>query len=333
MAKRLAYLDIAKGLLITCLCFHHITQALRINGISDILLWPNASFAWYACYFMQAFFIITGFCTNFEKSAKEFFLNNIKTLLIPSIAITITRRFFLYSVYGIPNQTTLQWFYLEWFLITLLLCKIILWLIVRYLKKDQVFLIGGGISVVMLLVCTFDTLNFSFTQWLYYKNVLAMFAFLFIGWALKNGKYDLKTFQKYGFHMFIFLQILHYSFNVDYPIVTASVDLYIREVPLYLLCSFSGSMFILHISKILERYSCTLLQDIGKNTLVIYGFHYIYVRLAVLLLQKANLLFLDNNFRIGITYFMIGTFTLVMSYLTARVINHYKFLSFYTGKW
>lgn len=38
---------------------------------------------------MPAFFVITGFCTNFNKQFKDFTINNLRTLMIPALSLSM----------------------------------------------------------------------------------------------------------------------------------------------------------------------------------------------------------------------------------------------------
>ena len=67
--KRIPYFDVAKGVLICLVIISHIyLETLTVAKI------PNSTFAWmrswqwiHVSFFMPAFFIITGLCSNFEK--------------------------------------------------------------------------------------------------------------------------------------------------------------------------------------------------------------------------------------------------------------------------
>lgn len=91
--KRLGYVDIAKGVLITYLIIHHIIDF----GISNFGLGNNFVLSILRelqrpimlCYFMQAFFFITGYCSNFDTPFLIFLKKQIKSLLIPALIFTI----------------------------------------------------------------------------------------------------------------------------------------------------------------------------------------------------------------------------------------------------
>ena len=89
--KRIPYFDVAKGMLICLVIISHIyLETLTVAKI------PNSTFAWmrswqwiHVSFFMPAFFIITGLCSNFEKEFKPFFISNVRTILIPAIVFDL----------------------------------------------------------------------------------------------------------------------------------------------------------------------------------------------------------------------------------------------------
>ncbi len=88
--KRISYFDIAKGVLILLLVFAHFRSAvIRIPYDSPYF---EMVYGWnhiFTCFYMPAFFIISGFCSNFNKPFKEFLMSLIKKLLIPLVAFTV----------------------------------------------------------------------------------------------------------------------------------------------------------------------------------------------------------------------------------------------------
>lgn len=82
---RIAYIDIAKGILIMCMLYGHIRVYGPMEGMNDpVMHIMSHTSGLYGAIFMQSFFIITGFCTSFTGGVK-YIWKNIKTLLIPSI--------------------------------------------------------------------------------------------------------------------------------------------------------------------------------------------------------------------------------------------------------
>lgn len=97
---RIAYIDIAKGILILCMLYGYIRVYGPMEGMNDpVMHVMSHTSGLYGAFFMQSFFIITGFCTSFTGGGKKYIWKNIKTLLFPSMLL------FLY-----PNIIKLHFF-------------------------------------------------------------------------------------------------------------------------------------------------------------------------------------------------------------------------------
>ncbi len=71
---RIAYIDIAKGILIMCMLYGHIRVYGPMEGMNDpVMHIMSHTSGLYGAFFMQSFFIITGFCTSFTGGAKNIY--------------------------------------------------------------------------------------------------------------------------------------------------------------------------------------------------------------------------------------------------------------------
>lgn len=328
MKTRLKYIDIAKGIMIICLCFHHFPQAIKqlgINGGGD-----NYSFIWltykfYACYFMQAFFIITGLCSNFSKDFREFLFGNLKNLVIPAISFDMTFRIINYFICG-------QFLGIGfWFLYTLFFCKLLYWFVNKCkMKKSIKRLVVFLISLFMIRMAAFcKGHGWEDYNYLYYQNVLSMFLFLYIGVFLRNivNKFDIIL--PVGAIVFILLLLYHLFGEFNMPFVGAGIASLDRcYIINYLLFSISGSFFILFVSNSIGK--CKILEQIGRLSLLIYGFHFIVLKTVTYSICH---LFSSTMACINL-FFLVSCFlTTFITVCIATIISRTKYLSFYTGKW
>lgn len=85
--KRLSYIDITKGILILFLLMGHALLFIRNEGIDDGFIngFQRLRLYLWTPYYMPAFFVITGFCSNFDKPFPTFLWQNFKTLKIPAM--------------------------------------------------------------------------------------------------------------------------------------------------------------------------------------------------------------------------------------------------------
>lgn len=325
--NRKSYIDIAKGILIICLCFHHFPQALKqlnIFGGGDFsFIWLTYKF--YACYFMQAFFIISGLCSNFEKDLKSFFYGNLKGLVIPAICFDIIIRIISYIAWGKFSGNGF------WFLYTLFACKMLYWGInkinIRQGWKDAgLFLI----SLLMIRIAAFcKGHNLEDFNLLYYQNVLAMFFFLHIGVFLKRFTSHHDRIFLFGTLVFILLLGSHLIYGLTMPFVGAGIGSLDRiYIPHYIMFSLSGSFCILYVSKMIN--TCRIFEKIGRVSLLIYGFHFIVLKLVT---DVIYYVFHPELTQINTFFLASCSITTALTSLLSLLIVRVKSLSILTGKW
>ena len=166
MNDRIKYLDVAKGVLILLLLLWHFGDVLRRNGLDDAnpyflpvyivqpLFYP---------FFMQAFFMLSGYCTRFDVSFKMFVVKNLKSLLLPwmifeviRLVYCIIRGNFANSVITRPEFTSL------WFLNALFLGKMLAWGIYNISNKRWFIL---STSFVLLLFSSISFFSLLLSCW------------------------------------------------------------------------------------------------------------------------------------------------------------------------
>lgn len=332
--ERLHYIDIAKGLLIIFLCFHHFPQALVTCGMSmeyKEMLHDSWSI-YYMVFFMQAFFLITGYCTNWQKEFKPFLISNVKMLLIPAVCYVFLTQLFLSLFFGGWKRFYLIFFhgFGFWFLWSLFTCKIAYWLMLR-LPYNRVCILG-----LMILVC-FTGVYSSSHIWLipnfaYWKQSMVIFIFLFIGHQMKLhvASFENKHYILSG-GLFILSLIILKNADIHIPFMTAFIDVGIIEVPLYLFLAITGSLALLGISKWIK--SNYFLEDLGKLSLVIYGVHSVVLKILVKYANQSSVLNMETSFNAWIFYFITCVLTLLISYFIAKIISKCECLKLLTGKW
>lgn len=332
--ERIEYIDIAKGILICLLCFHHFPQAVKQVGLpTGDYRFVFFTYKFYACFFMQAFFFITGFCSNFKIDFCTFLSKNVKTLVLPAICFEIIARIVnLVSTGGDFNDLfTLHSYY--WFLWTLFICKVLYWTLIQ--KKDIPFILVF-ITILSLVMVRFGTfLNFHLGDegnLLFSQNVLVMFIFLHLGYiANKNKEGFIKTLP-FGGGIFLVFLLTNMIIGIKMPQVTAGIgDLDRAYILNYLIVSLTGTMLILYVSKLLK--TCEILEVAGKNSLLIYGFHFIFLKGVVVLCCIVFPLNTLTLWHTNVLFVISCTLTFIASYTFSKLINKNKSLSFLTGKW
>ena len=118
----------------------------------------------YAGFFMQSFFIITGFCSSFKRKFGDFLWRNVKTLLIPAVILVVFADyiqeivfFHQFSLDPIANLTGWIAFDAPWFILTMFFAKVIYWGIYRIKVKWQViilvflYLLGIALNIIDMI--------------------------------------------------------------------------------------------------------------------------------------------------------------------------------------
>lgn len=332
--KRLHYIDIAKGLLIIFLCFHHFPQAMAICGMSmeyKEMLHDSWSI-YYMVFFMQAFFLITGYCTNWQKEFKPFLISNVKMLLIPAVCYVLLTQFFLSLFFGGWQRFYLIFFhgFGFWFLWSLFTCKIAYWLMLRLLHNRVCMLF------LMIVICFVGVYCKSHVWFIpnfaYWKQSMVILIFLFIGHQMKlhAPSFENKHYILSGGLFILSLIILNIA-DIHIPFMTAFIDVSIMEVPLYLFLAITGTLTLFGICRwIGHNY---FLEDLGKLSLIIYGVHSVVLKILVKYANQSSVLNMETSFDAYVFYFFTCVFTLLISYVIAKNISKCEYLKLLTGKW
>lgn len=181
---RIEFIDIAKGILIMCLLFGHVRVYGHIEGMNDkfmdVMLYPIDI---YRSFFMQAFFVITGFCSSFKIDFKTFLWKNVKTLLLPSILLFLFSEFyklciFEHTISALPFIKLALWITTEapWFIMAMFLGKLLYWPIYRLQLKWQVIILS-----ILYLVGLISHLYSPLPNYLWFQHALLLTPYLLVG--------------------------------------------------------------------------------------------------------------------------------------------------------
>jgi fucose 4-O-acetylase-like acetyltransferase len=138
---RIYYIDVAKGLLILMVVLPHMSQVADLYNIHNkgFELIRISSRSWVG-YYMPAFFLITGMCSNFTQTFKAFLLKNLKTLMLPSFTLMalcvwieniLNGSLDIRDYLSVGFSSFLKCGGLYWFITALFIAKILYWVIVN----------------------------------------------------------------------------------------------------------------------------------------------------------------------------------------------------------
>lgn len=200
--KRLAYIDVAKGILIISVLINHIGNLASASGVVNETIATIPSFRFWCPFFMPAFFVIAGICSNYDVPLLEFIIKNFKSLIIPAFTLLFVRiaiRYLLdgqlstlelsefYSHHGI--KVLLNVGYWNWFLVAMFTTKLMYWLLNRYVKRDNICFLICIICYLLGFILTNNQNEsiFLYNVW-FYQHALLFLIYIFVGRCIKRHK-------------------------------------------------------------------------------------------------------------------------------------------------
>lgn len=327
MYERIRYFDVAKGILILLLVMSHFGIALNYAGLdagnSLLLPWfyPQPL---YIVFFMQCFFIISGFFLNLDLDARLFFKKLIKQLLIPWGFFEIVRILFFILQGEFDNLFPTNEYSTLWFLNALIFAKIICWLINRGTNSKYIMLVVTFFFLVIGVILNQHSMGGNI---LYYKHGLIASFFVAVGYFLKYNLHLYEILIKYSGFLFVIIiagRFLHY-YNL--PVQDATISVTLSTILVFIITSLSGSLgFLFFCKKIANN---RFLEYLGRNSLIIYGLHMLpYVIVIGLANQWIGL-----STQMHAIIFMIGSYfvELLAMFLVIKILN-IKYIRTLVGK-
>lgn len=285
--NRLAYVDYAKAVLVLFVVFGHLLSGInkQVSGdpiVENLLLVKQL--AWVP-YYMSAFFVLTGFCSNFDKSIKDIIWGGFKTIKVPGIIFgffyvlgpLVNHGVFSISV-AFKNVVLLPFHCGYWFLDTLFLSRILFWLVCKISCDRWLRLLWALVLFVtgFAIECMLDGYDDFFSI----IHALLMTFFIAIGFLIKSYK---NVFSKKGFvvggFIYVIGVILVYLVYSEVPSVTHRIEINNFTVVPFLLLSFFGTVFIVSFCVFFKENR--ILEYIGRNSLVFYCAHLILLSFVI----------------------------------------------------
>lgn len=335
MKERKLFIDVARGILIAIVVFHHFPHVVKLLGYSDTLCETIYKVRIvYTPFFMSAFFIITGYCSNFRKDLVSFIVGNIKSILLPAFTLGAISVWINLAGEGCSDWTEyckvgIKTLLMDggpyWFLSSLFVAKIFFWGTIRINW-------GGGLSIIGFIIGLYlSSKHSNYEHWSVY-HALILLPNLFVGKMIKDWHYDEKLFQPKWFLTIIVVYVtaLLVCQNIfsDVPYVTHRIHVPTIEIPLYIILSISGSLAVLTISKAIRSRT---LNYLGRKSLYIYCLHIAFLFVFVRIVGRLQ--FWDISLLLSlILAFVCIVLTIVLALLVERLLNS-KYLRFTIGMW
>lgn len=289
---------------------------------------------------MQAFFLISGYCSSFTEPFPILIRKNVKQLLLPALCISIIVRLTRFAVYQDISYLQMilkphYWLYAfggYWFVYALFICRITYWLIYKYIKNDFLYwillLLGLTISIMSDTPFHFENKEMSIPNIFFWKNAGANLIFLAIGFKYKATLFR-KNLLKISSLAFLLLLTSIYIKGGKITIYTMSANILLQDIPIFLALALLGSMFVIYISYSLKEN--LLLENFGKQSLLVYLIHVLYLNLYIDFTDR-YLLHPDSILTSILFYGLVAITTITSCWLTIKLFEK-KQLSWIFGKW
>lgn len=323
--SRISYFDTAKGILIILVIIGHCIQKSGLESSTTLAFYPAVITLRIICSFhMPAFFILSGILFNTDKWCAISITNFIKKrsyqLLVPYFFFEVCGYIWYKTLYGdaFPNigRAFLNTLLIQcnvgacWFLPTLFISEIILYICCKYGNK----IVNSLIAVVSLFSFVIAPNN---VYVIAICRCLVGYTFLFIGFSFKK---NLKLLLEKRRFILVSAIIL-----LGINLIQHKTELYsgiIGNPILYVIGALAGTIFILHISKLLD---CAILQYIGQNTLQILGTHQLPLHTLVWYCTylSPEILFISGFFSIVVfESVIVPLYTKFIPFLIGKPINN-----------
>lgn len=311
MQKREQWIDLARGILILMVVFFHLpilTRSLANNLETPVVMQVSSI---YLPFFIPAFFVITGMCSNFSYIVKDFVISNTKHLIIPMLSLSFFARVIGWNIYDWSDFCSVEgWSYavVGYFILSLLISKSIYY----FLHFINLSLYWRGLITLLLLLLGIVMNKCGIYNFLYFENALIFTFFIWLGDFLRNIHWE--RYAKYSLLVYLLLYVCMYVCRVGIPYVMLSICVSYLKIPLYLLLSVTGCLAIMWIARCLSH--CRLIEQIGKNTLIIYYLH------SSLLLQLGSILSSHIIVDSVLQYIILEMLLFVLTIVVCQVVGH-----------
>ena len=327
---RIAYLDVSKGLLILLLLVHHLNDSACLHGAwSEYYIYAYKWQSIYTAFFMQAFFFISGYCSNFQKPFYKLLQTSARQLLLPIIIFAVINSFvdfFFFNDNSYLSRLLSLQFWLSgasfWFLFALFFSKVVVWLFSRYCSVLLSILLSVAfifLGVFCNIVCTLNIFCIF--------HALVSILFVYLGYLVRIKNLLNMVCNKHFAWIYILLLLCIKLCGFDIPSVTAGIWITIGQIPIFIVLALTGTASLIWLCERIDKNY--FLEFFGRNSLIVYGTHYPYLGvISYLILSIYN----PRNLFEGVLFItVVLTLTIVACYLTIKILN-IKYLRYSIGK-
>ena len=332
MKNRIAFIDVAKGLLILIVVLGHIPNHVKLGGIDSAIPYMDTIKLydyWYIPFFMPGFFIITGFCSNHSKPFWKHLISNVKTTLLPAVSICflcltlesiVSGKLLVFQMFNL--NFLLFWRGLFWFFPALFFAKEIYWFLNHFAYKQYLV-----VSIALLLCVIGIALSvIDFPNYCYFKQSLAFIPFIMIGHFIKRNQLLEGRATLVGWLYPLIIIVLRFA-NINIPGIGFNFRIELLQIPLYFLLAVLGVSWIFEISKKINKHK--ILSFLGIWSGFIYGFHFFAMDGVIKFVKQVWFI---NTFAGAIGLFVaVAILTLCICVFFIFLLDH-KYTRIFLGK-
>lgn len=314
-------MDIAKGILIILLVIAHFYSAQsRLPFKNEYFTYVTGWNSIFTCFYMPAFFVISGYCSNFSKDFRKFLYSLLKNLFLPLMVLSLINNW-LWTVAtggGSVITATMEVFKKGgtlWFIQALIVAKLICYALRCVTQRHGIILLFSCLLMVVGIVL--NNYKIGDNIFFYQHGFIASF-FVAFGHYLKSHDCIYELMLKWSLYCYPLFALFSLYKS---PSFTATIGIPLLAIPVFLVLSVSGTLWLLAICKRIEKNS--VLEYWGKNSLIVYALHFtplfLLFKWYYLLLNPENL----TSFLIFVIL-LFGTEYLIC-YLLIKLFNKAPF--------
>lgn len=327
MAKRVDWIDTAKGLGIILVIYGHI--AFR----------PEVLNVWLCSFHMPLFFFLSGITFHVDKykSFKPFLINKIKTLIIPYFifsAITWIWNFGLellkYVLHGGNTGLNLKYHIKQaigivlqirgsdygigvWFIPCIFIASLMIYCIIKISKKNKIAI--AVISTVCLIsgyfYCSYIDIKI---PWGVDAALVAVF-FMAIGYIFQDKIIDFKPKLPLIIGGGVAALVVNIIFAyLNYRVMGRTIGMWSNAygtLPYFIISAFLGIAFTILVSNLINFKE---IKIIGRHSIFYYGIHILFVQLLVQIIGK--FISIEND----IVAFVLSTAVVLIVLVALRIL-------------
>lgn len=310
MKERLHYIDIAKGILILLMLINHTTFIYPELESYNKSVFSVVSYfgVYYGPFFMSAFFLISGYCSNFCKNLSSFVISNVKGIILPafffSVLQSIADSIFQGNITPIKFLLSLgYWMYPAgfWFFTALVEVRFVLWIFLKLCKRYN---ISNGFLLVITFILGFLGILINkigevqdYSILFVYQQAMMALPFITFGHVLKEK--DISSRIKIGAYLYIASLLLFTVFDKPTPTYAFVMSMKVYHYPVFVFLAITGSALVIYVAQLISRNS--ILEFIGRNSIVFYGLNYIVLHFSSCLFCSV----LGNSDSVSFTIFYL----------------------------